>query len=384
MRYRALSIALPVLVAFAGCSKSPDEALASRWGLLHQYCTDCHNDAEQAGGFSLEHARPEQIAAHPDRFEQIVRRLRASVMPPPGEPHPGAKDVGELVAGLEAKLDAAAAARGPMPGRVALHRLNRSEYAAAVDDLLGVDVDASRLLPPDATSDGFDNVAEVLRVTPTYLDQYIAAARDVSLRAVGNGTAKPARAEYAATTKNRTVHIDGLPLGTRDGLLVDHYFPADGEYVFNLNVSTEPGAELRAYPRGWLEYRHTAILTIDGAKVFEASLGGEDDLRDLDHLQIVAVNAIKDRFKNIHVPVKAGNREVVATFIARDPAESDYQLESFVPGEGVPDVPQMRGLDVVGPYSPTGISVETRSRERIFVCRPASTADELPCAEQNS
>ena len=382
MRYRALSIALPVLVAFAGCSKSPDEALASRWGLLHQYCTDCHNDAEQAGGFSLEHARPEQIAAHPDRFEQIVRRLRASVMPPPGEPHPGAKDVGELVAGLEAKLDAAAAARGPMPGRVALHRLNRSEYAAAVDDLLGVDVDASRLLPPDATSDGFDNVAEVLRVTPTYLDQYIAAARDVSLRAVGNGTAKPARAEYAATTKNRTVHIDGLPLGTRDGLLVDHYFPADGEYVFNLNVSTEPGAELRAYPRGWLEYRHTAILTIDGAKVFEASLGGEDDLRDLDHLQIVAVNAIKDRFKNIHVPVKAGNREVVATFIARDPAESDYQLESFVPGEGVPDVPQMRGLDVVGPYSPTGISVETRSRERIFVCRPASTADELPCAEQ--
>ena len=197
MRNRALSIALPVLVAFAGCSKSPDEALASRWGLLHQYCTDCHNDAEQAGGFSLEHARPEQIAAHPDRFEQIVRRLRASVMPPPGEPHPGAKDVGELVAGLEAKLDAAAAARGPMPGRVALHRLNRSEYAAAVDDLLGVDVDASRLLPPDATSDGFDNVAEVLRVTPTYLDQYIAAARDVSLRAVGNGTAKPARAEYA-------------------------------------------------------------------------------------------------------------------------------------------------------------------------------------------
>jgi len=215
-------------------------------------------------------------------------------------------------------------------------------------------------------------------VTPTYLDQYIAAARDVSLRAVGNGQAKPARAEYVANNKNCTVHIDGLPLGTRDGLLVEHHFPADGEYVFNLSVSTEPGAELRAYPHGWLEYRHTAILTIDGVKVFEASLGGEDDLRDLDHLQIVAVNAIKDRFKNIRVPVTAGDREVVATFIARDPAESDYQLESFVPGEGVTDVPQMRGFDVVGPYSPTGISVETRSRERIFVCRPASAADELP------
>jgi Protein of unknown function (DUF1592)/Protein of unknown function (DUF1588)/Protein of unknown function (DUF1585)/Protein of unknown function (DUF1587)/Protein of unknown function (DUF1595)/Planctomycete cytochrome C len=382
MRARTLATALPVLAALAGCSKSPDETLANRWGMFHQYCTDCHNDAEAAGGFSLEHATPEQIAAQPERWEQIVRRLRASVMPPPGEPHPGAQEVGQLVAALEAKLDAAAAARGPAPGRVALHRLNRSEYATAVDDLLGVDIDATRLLPPDATSDGFDNVAEVLRVTPTYLDQYIAAARDVSLRAVGNGAAKPARAEYVATTKNRTVHVDGLPLGTRDGLLVEHYFPADGEYVFNLTVSTEPGAELRAYPRGWLEYRHTAILTIDGVKVFEASLGGEDDLRDLDHLQIVAVNAIKDRFKNIRVPVKAGNREVVATFIARDPAESDYQLQGFVPGEGVPDVPQMRGFDVVGPFSPTGISEETRSRARIFTCHPASGADELPCAEQ--
>ncbi len=149
----------------------------------------------------------------------------------------------------------------------------------------------------------------MLRVTPTYLDQYIAAARDVSLRAVGQPAGRPSARRVRRYNQNRTVHIDGLPLGTRDGLLVDHYFPADGEYVFNLNVSTEPGAELRAYPRGWLEYRHTAILTIDGAKVFEASLGGEDDLRDLDHLQIVAVNAIKDRFKNIHVPVKAGNRE---------------------------------------------------------------------------
>ncbi len=378
----ALSIALTVVALLAGCSKSPDETLAGRWGLFHRYCTDCHNDAEQAGGFSLEHATPEQIAAHPERFEQIVRRLRGERDAAPGRTASGRERRRRARRGARSKARCRAAARGPTPGRVALHRLNRSEYAAAVDDLLAVNIDASRLLPPDATSDGFDNVAEVLRVTPTYLDQYIAAAREVSLRAVGSGAAKPARAEYVANNKNRTVHIDGLPLGTRDGLLVEHFFPADGEYVFNLNVSTEPGAELRAYPRGWLEYRHTAILTIDGVKVFEASLGGEDDLRDLDHLQIVAVNAIKDRFKNIRVPVKAGNREVVATFIARDPAESDYQLQGFVPGEGVPDVPQMRGFDVVGPYSPTGISEETRSRERIFICHPASTADELPCAEQ--
>jgi len=383
MRYRAIvSWTFAASTALlGGCSKAPEEALAERIGMFGKYCTDCHNDAELAGGMSLEHAKPADVAAHPERFEQVVRRLRGSVMPPPGEPRPDPKDANALVAALEANLDQAAAARGAAPGRVALHRLNRAEYETAVRDLLGVNVDARKLLPGDQTSDGFDNVAEVLRVTPTYLDQYIAAARDISLRAVGNPAAKPQRADYVASNKNHTVHVDGLPLGTRDGLAVEHYFPSDGEYVFNLNVNTESGAELRAYPHGWLEFEHTVILTIDGMKVFEGKLGGEQDLRDLDHFQIVTVNAIKDRFRNIRLPVKAGYREVAATFVARDPAESDYHLQGFVPGEGIPDVPQMRGFDVVGPYEPSGIEA-TRSRELIFTCRPATPADEVPCAEQ--
>jgi hypothetical protein len=374
---------LPAIAALAaGCSESPEEALAGRWQMLDRYCTECHNDSEQAGGLTLEGVTPAAVAEHPERFENVARRLRGSVMPPPGGPHPGAEQVDEFVAALEASLDAAAEARGAAPGRVALHRLNRVEYATAVEDMLGVRIDVNRLLPADATSDGFDNVAEVLRVTPTYLDQYIAAAREVSLLAVGNPQAKPARAEYVSTNRNRTAHVDGLPLGTRDGLVVEHYFAADGEYVFNMDVSTEPGAELRAYPHGWLEHEHTAILTIDGVKVFEGTLGGEDDLRDLDRYQIVTVNAIKDRFRNIRLPVKAGYREVGATFIARPHAESDYQLQSLVPGEGVPDVPQMRGVEIVGPYSASGISEATRSRERIFSCYPSKTADEPPCAEE--
>jgi hypothetical protein len=381
MQYRALLVSFAAGVALSSCSKPPEEQLADRMAMLGKYCTDCHNDAEQAGGMSLEHAKASDVAAHPERFEQVVRRLRGSVMPPPGEPKPDHKDAQALVASLEATLDKAAAAHGPKPGRVALHRLNRAEYEIAVRDLLGVHVDATKLLPADQTSDGFDNVAEVLRVSPTYLDQYIAAARDISVRAVGNPAAKTQRAEYVAHNANHTVHVDGLPLGTRDGLAVEHYFPSDGDYVFNLNVNTENGAELRAYPHGWLEYEHTAILTIDGVKVFEAKLGGEQDLRDLDHFQIVTVNAIKDRFRNIRLPVKAGYHEVAATFIARDPAESDYHLESFVPGEGIPDVPQMRGFDVVGPYEPSGIE-STRSRDLIFTCRPSTAADELPCAEQ--
>jgi hypothetical protein len=376
--------ALVLLAAslLAACSESPEEALVNRWPMLERYCTECHSDAEQAGGMSLEGVTAADVAANPERWETVVRRLRGSVMPPPGGEHPGIAEVGGLVAALEANLDAAAAARGAAPGRVMLHRLNRVEYATAVRDLLGVDVDATRLLPPDATSDGFDNVAEVLRVTPTYLDQYIAAARDVSLRAVGSPNPKLARADYVSTNRNHSVHVDGLPLGTRDGLAVTHHFPADGEYVFNLRVSAEPGAELSAYRRSWLAYAHRVILAIDGQRVFEAELGGEDDLRDLDRYQIVTVNAIKDRFRNIRLPVTAGDREVVATFVARTRAESDYVLEGFVPGEGVPDVPLMLGFDVTGPYEPTGLSGELRSRERIFICEPQAAADQLPCAER--
>ncbi len=383
MRNRiVIGLGIAAALSLTACSESPEEALANRWPMLEQYCTECHNDAEAAGNMSLEGITPAEVAANPEKWETVVRRLRGSVMPPPGGEHPAVEQVNEFVAAVEANLDAAAAARGAAPGRVMLHRLNRVEYATAVRDLLDVDVDATRLLPPDATSDGFDNVAEVLRVTPTYLDQYIAAARDVSIRAVGSPHAKLARAEYVSDVRNHSIHVDGLPLGTRDGLAVTHNFPSDGDYVFNLRVSSTPGEELSAYRRSWLAYEHTVVMTIDGAKVFEGRLGGEDDLRDLDRYQIVTVNAIKDRFRNIRLPVKAGDREVVATFIARARAESDYILHGFVPGEGTPDVPLMLGFDVTGPYEPTGISESTASRKQIFICTPQSTTEELPCAER--
>jgi hypothetical protein len=379
--------ALPVVAALAAlvvsaCSEAPEQALANRWPMLTQYCTDCHNDNDLAGGMSLQHVTTADVAANPKRWEEVVRRLRGSLMPPPGNPHPTIDQARQFVAALEVNLDAAAAQRGAAPGRTLLHRLNRVEYATAVEDLLGVSVDPAKLLPPDATSDGFDNVAEVLRVTPTYLDQYIAAAREVSIKAVGNPQAPPTRAEYVAKNQNHTTHVAGLPLGTRDGLVVEHYFPADGQYVFRLSVTSASGAELRYYPQGWLAYEHTGILTIDGRRVFEAKLGGTEELRNLDRYQIVTVNAIKDRFRDIRVNVKAGYHKVGAAFVARSHAESDYALQRFTPGEGVPDVPWMAGFEVVGPYEPTGISVATRSRERIFTCQPKAPSEELPCAEQ--
>src|SRR5690606_7663270 len=270
------------------------------------------------------------------------------------------------------RLDEAAEARGPMPGRVAMHRLNRTEYARAIEDLLGFTIDAHAMLPADVESQGFDNIADALRVSPTHLDQYLAAARDISIMAVGDAAPEPSRAEYRSDLTNVTRHVHGLPLGTRGGMLVEHYFPADGEYVFNLNVSSVLGAELRAYPQGWLEYRHKVILTIDG----------EEDLLAVAQRSIAAVGGMKARFRDLRFRVDAGYHEIGATFVARSFAQSDYDLHSMIPGEGVPDVPRMLGVEIVGPYGSTGLAQPTESRRRIFTCYPETEAEEPPCAER--
>jgi hypothetical protein len=384
IRARVAGTAGALLVALlSGCSEPPPaEAVAEHWDVFQRYCTDCHNDAERAGSLSFENTRPEDVAAHPEIYEKVVRKLRSNLMPPPAEPRPEAVAEREFVVALERYLDATAAQRGPEPGNVGLHRLNRTEYATAVAELLGVTIDARAMLPADMTSEGFDNVAEVLRVTPTHIDQYLAAARDISIQAVGERTPEPARADYRSERGNRTAHVDGLPLGTRDGVLVEHTFPADGIYEFNLTVSSIPGSELRGYPYGWLEYAHELALVIDGRKVFAAGIGGDEDSRALDQGQIQAVEAIKDRFRRIRLPVQAGRHTVGAAFLARSRAEGDYLLQSLVPGEGVPDVPRLYGVEIIGPFEPTGIAGVTQSRERIFTCYPQSESEERPCATQ--
>ena len=323
------------------------------------------------------------VAAKPEIFEQVIRKLRGGLMPPPGEPRPDAEEAHALVVALERYLDETAAARGPEPGRVALHRMNRTEYATAVEELLGVRIDARSMLPADMASEGFDNVAEVLRVTPTHIEQYVAAARDISILAVGEKAPAPTRADYRAERGLRTAHVDGLPLGTRDGLLVEHNFPADGTYEINLNISSIPGSELRGYPYGWLEYEHTVAVTIDGAKVFAGNIGGEIDSKALDQGQIKEVEAIKNRFRGIRVDVKAGRRSVGAAFVARSFAEGDYLLQSLVPGEGVPDIPRLFGMEIIGPFDPTGIAEPTESRARIFSCYPQNESEEQACATRD-
>src|SRR5690606_35700466 len=377
----------PAVVAagavLVGCGpEAPPGDLSANLALVERYCTDCHNDAERAGSLSFDGVTAAHVAEHPEVWEKALRKLRGHLMPPAGEPRPEPEAVATLVAALETSLDRFAAERGPAPGRVGLHRLNRTEYTRAIKDMLDVDIDAAHMLPADVASDGFDNVAAVLGVSPPHLDQYIAAARDISIRAVGEARPEPARADYRSTLANYTQHVDGLPLGTRGGMKFEHYFPADGEYEFNITVDSPSGQPLRGYPEGWIEYRHTLVLTVDGRKVFSAEIGGPEDRRAIEQMQTPAVHAIYDRFRGVRVPVQAGVRSVVAPWIARTYAEGDYLHEYLWPGIGLPVVPRTKGTEIIGPYSPTGMSAATSSRERVFVCQPQSAADELPCARK--
>ena len=374
-------LALACIALAAGCGReAPD--LEGGMAALTPYCIECHNDIDFEANLSLESVSDAHLAEHPDVWEAVVRKLRGNLMPPPGSERPEFAEIRGLIETLETALDARAAEAGPAPGRVSLHRLNRTEYARAINEILALEIDADAILPPDVTSDGFDNVANVLGMSPTHLDQYIAAARDIGIRAVGNPNPEPVRADFRSTLENGSIHVDGLPLGTRGGMLIEYDFPADGEYVFHVNVISPARTPLRAYPTGWTEYRHKLILTIDGVKVFEQEMGGEDDSRDIDQNQMPAVVAIKDRFRDIRLPVTAGRREVGVAWVARSHAEGDYLLEDFVPGQGVPDIPRIAGTEIIGPYSATGIGESVASRERIFVCRPDSDTEALTCARQ--
>ncbi len=367
----------------AGCERAPAESLDHEiTTLVGRYCTECHNNVERVADLSLESVSAAHLAQHPDIWEEVVRKLRGNIMPPPGGPRPDADQTRHYVRVFEAALDRQAAERGPAPGRVGLHRLNRTEYARVIHDLLGLHIDARALLPADTSSDGFDNIASVLGMSPTHLDRYIAAARDISLLAVGNPRADTVRSDYRSTLRNGTLHVDGLPLGTRDGMLIQHHFPADGEYIFNINVNSDSGTPLRAYPQGWIEHRHQLIMTLDGEVVFTAELGGEEDSRAIDRYQMPAVQQIRNRFRDIRLQVPAGRREVGVTFIARSMAQDHYLLQSFVPGRGVPDVPRIFGTEILGPYEPSGISGRLESRERIFICYPETAEEERPCAQR--
>jgi len=367
----ALALAAALLRSSSPAAQGPVPAPRSDTGsyraVLDRYCVTCHNQRAKTAGVTFDTMDLVNLGAGVDTWEKVIRKLRAGMMPPPGMPRPDAAQLDSFANWLEASLDREAADH-PDPGRVALHRLNRTEYANAIDDLLALRIDASALLPKDGEADGFDNVATALKVSPTFLDQYISAARTVSVRAVGAAPPKPDSTMYRPPRgTDQMRHVDGLPPGTRGGFAVTHLFPADGEYKFNIG-----GLAGAFYLRG-LEYQHTVVLTIDGKRVFQQQVGGEDDSKLIEQKQAPAVAQVNARFQNIAAKVSAGPHLVGVTFVARTYAESDEAMQPLRPGAGEDRIPNVGSLEIVGPFNARP-GADTPSRARIFVCRPAANA----------
>ncbi len=347
------------------------------WALLDQYCVDCHNTTDWAGELALDilERSASSVPAEAETWEKVIRRMRGSLMPPPGQPRPAAAESAAFVQWLEGRIDEAAL-KHVEPGHVPLHRLNRREYTNAVRELFDLEFDPTSLLPQDDLSDGFDNVAKVLQVSPTFLDQYLAAARSVALQAVGNPDQRPVGTPYNNPVPGpQHNHVDGLPFGTRGGFAVDHIFPADGEYELNINNMA------RALWVEGMEFENTLVALVDGVKIYETRLGGETDQKAIDQKGDAPVDAINARLKNIRFHARAGQHRVVVTFRARSYAESDARLASLIPGGGEERVLKVNSFEIRGPFTTAGVS-DTPSRQRIFTCYPKSVAEEQGCAEQ--
>jgi hypothetical protein len=345
--------------------------------LLNEYCVTCHNQRTRTAGLMLDKADVSDIPSNAEIWEKVIRKLRSGAMPPPGNPRPEKAETANLIATLETTLDRAAALR-PSPGRFILHRLNRTEYGNAVRDLLSLDVDMSSLLPPDDESYGFDNIADVLGVSPALLEQYINASRKIAGLAVGDTTITPIVETYRTRPDlSQDQHVEGLPLGTRGGLVFTHNFPLDGDYALKAVLARNSVEVTRG-----LEEPHQVEILIDGERVFQATVGGKDD-SDLATKNPLSSRETLERRLQTRVRIKAGPHLVGVTFVQKDHAEFDYLLQPFLRTTLDPvnevGLPHIEKLSVAGPYKATG-SGDTPSRRQVFVCRPAKDSDELSCA----
>jgi mono/diheme cytochrome c family protein len=362
--------------------QQPDRHSSSRT-LVSTYCVTCHNERAKVAGLMLDKMDVTRIGAgaepwETDTWEKVVRKLRGGMMPPQGMPRPDQATLESFTSGLETALDRQALAM-PNPGRASLHRLNRTEYANAVRDLLDLEIDVTELLPADDESDGFDNIADVLKVSPSLLEQYLAASRKVSSLAVGDGAAAPISQVYPVPPDlAQDDHIEGLPLGTRGGLLIRHNFPLDAEYQFSVKLLRN----IVGYISG-LEWPHQLEITVDGERVFIAPVGGPEDNKMSDENMSAAGDKIDERLK-VRVPIKAGPRAVGVSFIRKTSAESDEPLQPHTRDHDLQNmngIPLVDYLDIRGPYEAIGPGV-TPSRRRIFACRPSSAREEAPCARK--
>jgi mono/diheme cytochrome c family protein len=391
---RALQTAAP--------AASPATPALSTSDFFSKYCVTCHNDRLKTAGLQLDSLDVNHVAENAQLLEKIVTKLRTGEMPPPGRPRPDGATYSAVASRLEEQLDAAAAAK-PHPGRVPVHRLNRSEYTNAIRDLLGLEIDGRALLSTDeADQEGFDNVASVLSVSPALLENYLSAARTLSRMAVGDSGLHPVIDSFKiskALVQDERLN-DDLPFGSQGGALIRHYFPLDAEYTIKVLLRRQE----YDYIIGMGE-PHQLDFRLDGARIKRFTVGGE--AKGITTPENFAGNTqgdpefeeymhTADAHLEVRVPVKAGLHEVGVSFVKRlwepegvlQPPQTGFGRTTNEYYHGNPAV---EIVSIGGPYDPHKVARtasderkwapgDSPSRRKVFVCRPKDAAGEEPCA----
>ena len=380
-----ITAALTCALASRVATQSPP---ATHQATIQQYCITCHNQRLKTGGLSLEALEIANVQANAETWENVVRKLRVGAMPPHGVRRPDQKTTDSLIAWLEGELDRASTRS---PGRPVLRRLNRAEYANAIRDLLGLDVDVAALLPPDVSAFGFDNVSDAQGSSPALLQAYLAAARKISAVAVGDPRIATGSDTYSVRQDlSQDVHLEGLPLGTVGGMRAKHTFPVDGEYEFQVRLYRTNLSAIRG-----LEDPHDLELTLDEEPILRATVGGEKDLIALQTNPTDTSDVLEATRLRVRRPVKAGQRDVAAAFLdATPPLFETNRLQRFVRDFSNPfdaeGAPHVQSITVQGPFGTK--TVGAPPSPRVFVCRPGSrrgasadapgTAAETDCARR--
>jgi mono/diheme cytochrome c family protein len=369
------------------------EPSAAHRALLQQYCFTCHNERLKTANLVLEQMNVAKPGEAPEVWEKVVRKLRGRLMPPAGMPRPDEAGYEAFAGYLETELDRTARAN-PNPGRPVVHRLNRTEYENAVRDLLAVEIDGAALLPADDAGQGFDNIAEILSVSPLLVERYIAVARKISLLAIGDPDTRPYTESYSVS--RRLVQDDrvseDLPFGTRGGTVIRHHFPLDGEYAIKVRLQRNNDNYIRG-----LNEPHQLDVRLEGKLLQSFQVGGEHKGRSSPVYSFINKDYVGDPQQEVYefradeglevrFSAQAGTRSVEVAFLEeRTEAEGELMphqvyddLLSYKGGE-----PAVDNVSISGPYNAKGIG-NTLSRQKIFVCTPATadSSSETACAKE--
>ena len=384
----ATFLGVPAVASAGGQAPEVPAEAAEYRAVLDRYCTTCHNDRLKTAGLTLQHEAVDvaDIGGGAEVWEKVVRKLRTREMPPPRRPRPDDAIYAAFAHWIEAELDRAAFA-DPNPGNETIHRLNRTEYTNAIRDLLALEIDGRELLPADDLSYGFDNIADVLSLSPSLLERYMLAAGKIAQLAVGAPSIRSTTATYATSPVllQHTRMSELQPFGTRGGFATRHYFPVDGEYEIKITLERTHGDAIKG-----LQRRNRLEVRLDRARIAEFEVGA-DGQREAWHavFNLTPYEREADSDLRLRIPVQAGMREVALSFL-RNSAIAEGALEPVSAAEtyhyaGDRDAPMAVWIvEIEGPFDPTPPSDDgvTPSRQRIFTCLPDDRDAEPACAEE--